>query len=210
MNTTNRIIRTAAIALAAAIGMGVASFPAFHQDKPPAAAPATPPAAPEQPVPQMPPAPGEHHKWLEQLVGEWTVESEMTAAPGADAIKGAGSEAVKSIGGRWIVTELKMDIEGMGSMAAVQALGYDSAKGKYQGTWIDSIQDYLWVYTGTLDETGKILTLEAEGPSMTGEGTTRYRDVITIESELHRTLTSSAFVNGEWVHFGTSIYTKMK
>ena len=45
---------------------------------------------------------------------------------------------------------------------------------------------------------------------MTGEGTTRYRDVIKIESGLHRTLTSSALVNGEWVHFGTSIYTKMK
>lgn len=202
----HRLIPTAALALVAAMSAGVAMLPQSPQDKPPA-----PPAAapPEQPAPQMPPAPGEHHKWLEQLVGEWTVQSEMTN-PGGDAIKGVGTDSVRSVGGRWVVNDLKMDIEGMGSMHAVSSIGYDSVKGNYQGTWVDSIQDHLWVYTGTLDPTGKTLTLEAEGPSMTGEGTTRYRDAITIADKDHRTLNSSALVNGEWVHFGTTLYTKLK
>ena len=41
---------------------------------------------------------------------------------------------------------------------------------------------HLWVYDGALDAAGKVLTLDAEGPSFTGDGTTaKYQDVIEIE-----------------------------
>ena len=99
--------------------------------------------------------------------------------------------------GRWIIGEMKGEMPaemGGGKVTAVITLGYDAEKGTYHGTWIDSMHDLLWVYTGTLDSTGKILTLEAEGPNMmdpADKTKVKYRDVIEIkdrrivESPLH-------------------------
>jgi len=150
MNSRHRLIVIAAPTLVIALGAGVAILHAAQQQE----------AAAAQEAPQMPPAPGEHHKWLQQLVGTWTVESEM-APPGAPAMKATGTDTVRSIGGRWIISELKSDVPGMGMMHAVSTLGYDPVKGKYQGTWVDSILDHIWIYSGTLDATpalGDIVT----------------------------------------------------
>ena len=162
-------------------------------------------------MPPMPPPPGEHHKWLEKLVGTWSFESEMGGA-GEQPTKCTGTDTVRSLGGRWVIGELKSEMPGMGPMNAVMTLGYNPESGKYQGTWVDSITDHLWVYEGTLDPTRKILTLEAEGPNMMDptKGNTKYRDVIEFKSADHRTLTSSALVDGKWVQFATANYRKTK
>lgn len=159
----------------------------------------------------MPPPPGEHHKWLDQLVGTWTVESEMIAE-GQPPMKFTGTDTVRSLGGRWVICELKSEVSDMGAMSAALTLGYNSKTGKYQGTWVDSVTDHLWVYEGTLDPTRKILTLEAEGPNMMDptKGEMRYRDVIEFKSADHRTLTSSALVDGKWVQFVTANYRRTK
>jgi hypothetical protein len=200
MKNRHCLIVTAAFALASTIGV-LATTPAVQQDANPAV----------QSAPPMPPPPGEHHKWLEQLVGTWTVESNMSGE-GEPPMKHTGTDTVRSLGGRWVICELKGEIPGMGPMSAVLTLGYNSETGKYHGTWIDSVQDHLWVYEGTLDPTKKILTLEAEGPNMMDptKGDTRYRDVIKFNSADHRTLTSSALVDGKWVQFMTADYRKTK
>ena len=98
-------------------------------------------------------------------------------------------------------------------MHAVLTLGYNSEKGTYQGTWIDSMHDLLWNYTGTMDATGTILTLEAEGPNMmdpASKDKIKYRDVIEIKNPNHRTWTSSAFMDGQWVQFMTADYRRTK
>jgi hypothetical protein len=48
-------------------------------------------------------------------------------------------------------------------MTAVWTVGYDPQKKKYVGTWVDSVTPYLWTYEGSLDASGRILTLETEG-----------------------------------------------
>lgn len=156
----------------------------------------------------MPPPPGEHHRWLDRLVGTWAVESAM--GEGEAAVTCTGTDTVRSVGGRWVVSDLRSEVPGMGPFSAVATIGYDAEAGKYQGTWVDSMTDYLWVYEGRLDETRQILTLEAEGPNMMdpGKGKVRYRDVIEFKSADHRTLTSSAFMDGEWVEFATADYRR--
>lgn len=46
---------------------------------------------------------------------------------------------------------------------------------------------HLWIYEGSLDKEEKILTLNAEGPSLSAEGKLgKFRDVIEIKSADHR------------------------
>src|SRR5687767_11488998 len=51
------------------------------------------------------PGPAKEHEWLQQLVGEWDSESEMTMEPGAPPQKFKGTESVRAIGGFWIMAE---------------------------------------------------------------------------------------------------------
>ena len=64
----------------------------------------------------------------------------------------------------------------------------------------------LWVYDGELDAAGKVLTLDAEGPSFTAEGKmAKYKDIIEFKSNDHRMLTSRTLGDdGKWttVHDG--------
>lgn len=200
----------AVILMAFLVGAALAQSPERPKNQD---APADPqaPSPTTQAMPPMPPPPGEHHQWLDQLVGTWTVESEMIGE-GVQPMKCTGTDTVRSLGGRWVIGHLKSEIPGMGPMNAVLTLGYDPETGKYQGTWVDSVTDHLWVYEGTLDPTRKILTLEAEGPNMMDptKGDTRYRDVIEFKSADHRTLTSFALVDGKWAQFVTANYRKAK
>lgn len=206
-----RFALLAVIVVAPFVGAVLAQAPERPNPDSPAKTQQSKPAAPAEPP--MPPPPGEHHKWLEQLAGTWTVETEMvTGGEGQPPTKCTGTDTVRSLGGRWIIGDLKSEVPGMGAMSAVLTLGYNPKTGKYQGTWVDSITDQLWVYDGTLDPTRKILTLEAEGPNMMDptKGNMRFRDVIEIKSADHRTLTSSGLVDGKWVQFATAHYRKTK
>jgi hypothetical protein len=68
----------------------------------------------------------------------------------------------------------------------------------------------LWVYDGSLDESGKKLTLETEGPDFANEGkTTSYRETIELLSNDHRTFSSSMLgADGKWTTFMTAHYRR--
>jgi len=160
-----------------------------------------------------PPAPSKEHQWLKQFIGEWESVAEMQMGPGMPAEKMKGSEKVHAIGELWIVSNLEGEMPGgAGKMQAMMTVGFDPAKGKYIGTWVDSMLPTMWKYEGTLDETGKILTLSASGPNMlTGQGTANYRDITEFKSPDHRVLTSQAEgPDGTWVTYMTANYTRKK
>ena len=77
---------------------------------------------------------------------------------------------------------------------------------KFVGTFIGSMMTNLWVYDGSLDASQKVLTLDTEGPGMTGDGKiVKYQDVIEFKSDDQRTLTSRVQgEDGEWsrIHDG--------
>src|SRR5688572_24337775 len=110
-----------------------------------------------QEIPKMP-APVKEHAWLQKFVGKWEAEAEIIMEPGKPAMKSKGTETVRPIGGFWVVSEGHSDMMGM-KFDHVLTLGYDPEKKKYIGTWLDSMNSYLWKYEGTVDSTGKILTL---------------------------------------------------
>jgi hypothetical protein len=117
------------------------------------------------------PVPTSHkeHTWLKQFAGEWTSTS---ASMGQQMTSSMSS---RMLGQHWIVNTMKADMNGL-AFESLQTIGYDPKKGKYVGTWVDSMMNYLWHYEGTVDASGKKLTLDAEGPHFTSGKMTKYRD----------------------------------
>lgn len=143
--------------------------------------------APEQM--EMGTKPVEQHKWLQKLVGEWKTEAEMFMGP-EQSMKATGTESCKSVGGLWAFAQGKSQMPDGTSMEHYATLGYDVSFNEYRGCWFASMSSHLWKQTGTLSEDGKKMTLECVGPNMFGEGTANYRDIIEIQDDNHRTLSS--------------------
>lgn len=156
--------------------------------------------------------PQKEHAWLQQLVGEWTSEMECVMGPDQPPMKNKGVESVRSIGGLWTMGEGSGEMPDGGKMTSMMTLGYDPQKQRFVGTFIASMMTHMWVYEGTLDAAGKELTLDTEGPGMSGDGKMmKYKDIITFVSDDHRTLTSRIQGDdGQWTEFMTAHYRRKK
>ena len=156
--------------------------------------------------------PQKEHDWLQKLVGDWTYESECVMGPGKPSQKFKGKETVSMLGGYWMVAkgEGKMPDGGTGKM--VMTIGYDPATKRYVGTWVGSMMPLMFVYNGSMDKAGKVLTLNTEGPNFTDQGKmAKFQDIIEIKSKDHRTLTSRMQgEDGKWTQFMTASYRRKK
>jgi hypothetical protein len=155
--------------------------------------------------------PRKEHEWLQQLVGDWTFEGECDMGPDQPKMKHAGTETVRSIGGLWIIGEGRGDMPGgEGEMSMRLTLGYDPAKQRYVGSWVGSMMTNLFVYEGQLEDNGKILPLNTEGPSFSEPGKLApYQDVIEIVDDNTRLLRSrTPGPDGAWVEFMVARYTR--
>ena len=130
--------------------------------------------------------------------------------PGKPPAKCTGTESVRAIGGLWAVCEGRGEMPGGGAATTIMTLGYDPVKKRFMGTFIASMMTHMWIYEGGLDLAGRMLTLDTEGPSCTGDGKmSKYKDVIEIKSDGHRVLTSSFLGDdGQWHAFMTANYRR--
>jgi hypothetical protein len=168
--------------------------------------------AQEQATPPMPEMaqPTAEHKQLEQFAGEWIGECKMEM-PGQEPMVCSGTEASRMMGGLWLVATGKSTTPGMEGESMI-TLGYDPKKGSYVGTFVCSMQDYIWHYTGKFDDTGKKLILSTEGPSMLEPGkTAKYEEVLATVDADHKTFTSSIqLADGKWQELMKMNYTRKK
>lgn len=123
--------------------------------------------------------PGEQHKQLARLAGDWTYTSKMWMAPGQPPTESAGTMHGESLmGGRyvehhWSGNMMGMPFEGRGTEA------YDNVTKKYVNTWIDNMGTGIMSQTGTCDDGGKKCSYSGSMVDpMTGKDTTM-RSVIT-------------------------------
>jgi hypothetical protein len=163
-------------------------------------------------MPCMAAKPQQEHDWLHKLIGEWTYESECLMGPGQPPIKSSGSESVRSVGGLWIVGEGRGEMPGGGPATTLITLGYDPHKQRFVGTFVASMMTHLWVYEGSLDAAANVLTLDAEGPSFTGDGTmAKYQDIVEFKSDDHRVLRSRVRGDdGTWHQFMSANYRRKR
>lgn len=154
--------------------------------------------------------PQKEHQWLKKLVGEWAYETEAIMGPDQPPEKSTGTENVRSLGGLWVLAEGQGEMPGGGTATTMMTIGYDPQKQRYVGTWVGSMMTYLWLYDGELDPSKNVLTLNSEGPAMSGKDKmAKYRDVIEFKSDDHRVMISHVLSDdGKWHHFMTVNYRR--
>lgn len=161
--------------------------------------------------PPMVTPPTKEHQWLQKFVGEWTTESKAEFGAGQPPMQCTGSLSSRSLGEHWVLNEIKGDWVGT-PMLGVQTIGYDAAKKKYVGTWVDNSNSMMWHYVGEVDSTGKVLTLEADGPNFADPGkTTKFQDIYEFKSDDEMIMTSKMLgTDGKWVSFMTGKAKRVK
>jgi hypothetical protein len=167
------------------------------------------------PLAALPADPGHSHQKgaaaLALWAGEWTSEAEVVLEPGQPPLKSKGTERSRMVGPHWLLAEGESNVMGM-PYRTVSMLGYDAKREKFVATTIDSMSDYQWRYEGTLDATGKILTLEADGPAPYDPSQKiRMREVYEMKTPDHKVFTvSSRGQDGRWATVATIQFHRKK
>lgn len=150
----------------------------------------------------------EHH-WFKPFLGEWDVESECKMGTDQPPTKSTSVLTCRTLKEMWYLFEGEGESPETGSWKTLMSLGYDTESKQYVGTFIATMMSQLWSYTGTLDESGKKLVLECEGPKFDGSGTTQYRDIIEIVTEDHWVFSSQMLCDdGTWFCFMTAHHSR--
>jgi hypothetical protein len=115
------------------------------------------------------PKPGPEHEILKKQAGLWdaTVEMRMEKDGKAEVTKGVENNSLLG-DGLWLVQDFKGEMKCM-PFQGHSLTGFDVAKKKYVGTWVDSMSPGLSAMEGTYDPKTKTLTSWTEGPCPTGE-----------------------------------------
>lgn len=104
--------------------------------------------------------PGEHHKVLESLVGNWDCATKVWMEPGAQPNDSKGTSDTKWIlGGRFVQEYVAGDMGGM-PFHGMGIFGFDNYKQKYLWLWMDEMATSCMISTGSADAAGKVLTFE--------------------------------------------------
>lgn len=145
--------------------------------------------------------PKEEHQWLDQLIGNWTTDSECQMPDGSSQ-KSTGVLKCRSLGGMWLLMDGSGTSPEGDEWSTMMTLGFDPEKDCYVGTFVASMMFRLWLYEGSVDGTHKKLVLDAEGPGFDGSGTARYQDSVEILDKDRWTLSSQVLDDsGNWVSF---------
>ena len=154
----------------------------------------------------------ERLEWLEKFVGEWKVDHSGQMGDDPTEIEGDGTMTCTMLGQHWLLNDMNMEVMGT-AVRGLQTIGYDSKKKKYIGTWVDSMNSFLWHYEeGEVDESSNKLILYAEGPSMTDPSKmARFRDAYEFKTDDHIIATSSVQnEDGKWTTFMTGNAYRVK
>jgi hypothetical protein len=117
---------------------------------------------------QEPQKPGPQHQLLTKSVGTWDAAMEMMDPTGAASHSKGVSEITTILGGFWVEDVFKASFDGQ-PFEGRGFTGYDPVKGKYVGTWMDSMSPHLMTLEGDFDKAGKVLTMSGMGMGMDGK-----------------------------------------
>ena len=114
------------------------------------------------------------HRLLAELEGKWEVECRYYLDPAMPPMQAGGEETVELLGEFWSVGKFETQMMGI-PFSGMTVLGYEPGHTRWVCTRVNSISPYMYVSTGSLDETGKILTLKGRGPHPQTESMVDFR-----------------------------------
>lgn len=132
--------------------------------------------------------PGEHHKMLASLAGDWTFVNRMWMDPSAPPMESTGTASYATIlGGRYIQGTYAGQMMGM-PFEGIGVTGFDNVTRRFQSSWIDNFGTMLMYMTGTYDPATKAITFLADVPdAMAGGALVKVREVIVlVDHDTHR------------------------
>ncbi len=130
------------------------ALPALAQDKP------KEPAAPGMAAGAI--SPGEPHKRLARMAGDWTITNKAWMDPSQPPLESTGTMHGEMIlGGRYIQTTwlgsfMGMPFEGRGTE------GYDNMTKQYVSSWVDNMGTGILYSTGTCEDGGSKCTMKGD------------------------------------------------
>jgi hypothetical protein len=116
------------------------------------------------------PKPTPDHERLAKEVGSWdaTVKSWM-GGPGSEPSVSQGVEVVKLMpGGLWTKSEFDGKF-GDSEFHGCGQTGYDTKKGKYVGTWVDTLSTEIMMMEGDYDAATRTMTMTSKGTQPSGK-----------------------------------------
>ncbi len=125
-----------------------------------------------------------NHEWMKVFEGDWTtVVKEFDPMTGKEAGGGSGTMTCKLVlGGRF----LSMDFDGRFQgkfFRGMGTLGYSNVNSRYEGTWMDSMGTHTSMTTGSVDASGKVMTMLSEPTDPMSGKPVKQREVTTIISK---------------------------
>lgn len=132
-------------------------------------------------------APGEEHKRLAALAGDWDVALKYKVGPGVERDGTASCESRWALGGRFLRQEYSSKFQGM-PFTVVQYLGYDRRKKKFIEIKMDSMDTSLMHNEGSIAADGKTITCTGDRTDPESGKELRMRTVTTLVDKDHYTL----------------------
>ena len=125
-------------------------------------------------------APGEHHRHMAQISGDWKAAAKFWMVPGEPPVESAGTLHVEAIlGGRFLRSEYSGALAGL-ALNGFGLDGYDSVQQKHVGVWVDNMSTWILLFEGTCSDDGKVTTTTSQFTDPATRKPTTMRSVVTV------------------------------
>jgi len=129
--------------------------------------------------------PGEHHKHLARMAGEFEYTSKMWMAPGTPPMESKGTSVAEMImGGRYLQDVVAGDAMGM-AFEGIGWTGYDNLTGEYTVAWIDNMGTGILRGGGKCSAGGTVFTLEGTMMAPGAPDPMPFKQVVTVVDDEH-------------------------
>ena len=137
------------------------------------------------------PTPTKQHELLKQFEGEWDTISRFQHVEGKGEVKEMkdvpGTESANvMMGDLWLAFVYHSTMKDV-PFVGHGLIGYDPAKWKFTGIWVDSFSPYTTSFEGTADPAGKKFTLQSTGTDPRSNKPFKGMMVCEIKDRDHRT-----------------------
>lgn len=105
-------------------------------------------------------APGEQHKQLSSLAGNWTTKTKEWMEPNKPPVESTGSAEMKmQLDGRFLQQELTGQMMGQ-PFSGIEITAYDNLLKRYVTSWMSTMGTGIFTMEGTASTDGKTITLK--------------------------------------------------